>query len=292
MVRQLGKCAQNTAYQCGPPDTLSSAGAQRGSTYAGCLGCGLERSRRTMAKAFARGCAAVHGTDYMEQRMSFAFETVFSHFQWHPDGSYTSKEELIVTLQKAGYAVALLFVGLASSELSILRVRHTQGPGWSRCSRGEAASALPSHAGGNPISRSCCRYDPHVRQQSRYRRRVHLGSRPDEESGRLRLPSTRLRGNSGIGQDSIRLALSGGARRTRIQGCWAEPAELRQRCRQTSGSGKGGSDGKGGPGKGEIRRRDVLTHFYCNGDALKPLPVDILRIRKLDYVEDLQVDDG
>jgi predicted ABC-type ATPase len=58
----------------------------------------------------------------MEQRMSFAFETVFSHFQRHPDGSYTSKEELIVTLQKAGYAVALLFVGLASSELSILRV--------------------------------------------------------------------------------------------------------------------------------------------------------------------------
>jgi predicted ABC-type ATPase len=58
----------------------------------------------------------------MEQRMSFAFETVFSHFQRHADGSYTSKEELIVTLQKAGYAVALLFVGLASSELSILRV--------------------------------------------------------------------------------------------------------------------------------------------------------------------------
>jgi predicted ABC-type ATPase len=58
----------------------------------------------------------------MEQGMSFAFETVFSHFQRHADGSYTSKEELIVTLQKAGYAVALLFVGLASSELSILRV--------------------------------------------------------------------------------------------------------------------------------------------------------------------------
>jgi predicted ABC-type ATPase len=58
----------------------------------------------------------------MEQRMSFAFETVFSHFQRHPDGSYTSKEKLIVTLQAAGYAVALLFVGLASAELSILRV--------------------------------------------------------------------------------------------------------------------------------------------------------------------------
>jgi predicted ABC-type ATPase len=58
----------------------------------------------------------------MEQRMPFAFETVFLHFQRHPDGSYTSKEKLIVTLQAAGYAVALLFVGLASAELSILRV--------------------------------------------------------------------------------------------------------------------------------------------------------------------------
>jgi hypothetical protein len=29
----------------------------------------------------------------MEQRISFAFETVFSHFQRHPDGSYTSKEK-------------------------------------------------------------------------------------------------------------------------------------------------------------------------------------------------------
>lgn len=65
----------------------------------------------------------------MEQHMPFAFETVFSYFQKHEDGTYSSKEEIIVTLQKAGYAVALLFVGLASAELSILRVatRRRQG---------------------------------------------------------------------------------------------------------------------------------------------------------------------
>jgi predicted ABC-type ATPase len=58
----------------------------------------------------------------MEQRMPFAFETVFSYLKKHADGTYTSKEEVIVTLKNAGYAVALLFVGLASAELSILRV--------------------------------------------------------------------------------------------------------------------------------------------------------------------------
>jgi predicted ABC-type ATPase len=65
----------------------------------------------------------------MEQRTSFAFETVFSYFQRHADGGYTSKEELIVTLQKAGYSVALLFVGLASAGLSILRVTTRKSPG-------------------------------------------------------------------------------------------------------------------------------------------------------------------
>jgi predicted ABC-type ATPase len=65
----------------------------------------------------------------MAERMPFAFETVFSYLVKHEDGSYQSKQELIVALQHAGYAVALLFVGLASVELSILRVatRRLQG---------------------------------------------------------------------------------------------------------------------------------------------------------------------
>ncbi len=58
----------------------------------------------------------------MDRGMPFAFETVFSHLERQPDGSFQSKVEIIRNLQKHGYYVALLFVGLASVELSILRV--------------------------------------------------------------------------------------------------------------------------------------------------------------------------
>jgi predicted ABC-type ATPase len=65
----------------------------------------------------------------MDQGMSFAFETVFSHFDKQPDGTIRSKTDTIVTLQEHGYFVILLFVGLANPELSILRVetRKSQG---------------------------------------------------------------------------------------------------------------------------------------------------------------------
>lgn len=65
----------------------------------------------------------------VEKRMSFAFETVFSHWKKLPDGTFESKADIIRTLQGKGYFVVLLFVGLASVELSILRVatRRSQG---------------------------------------------------------------------------------------------------------------------------------------------------------------------
>ncbi len=65
----------------------------------------------------------------MDQRMPFAFETVFSHLEKQPDGTVKSKADMIRTLQAKGYFVVLLFVGLASAELSILRVstRRRQG---------------------------------------------------------------------------------------------------------------------------------------------------------------------
>lgn len=65
----------------------------------------------------------------MEQGMPFAFETVFSHLQAQADGSYRSKIDVIRALQEHGYYVILLFVGLASADLSVLRVRtrKTQG---------------------------------------------------------------------------------------------------------------------------------------------------------------------
>ena len=65
----------------------------------------------------------------MDQQLPFAFETVFSYLQRQADGSFKSKTDTIIALQKAGYFVVLLFVGLASTELSILRVstRRSQG---------------------------------------------------------------------------------------------------------------------------------------------------------------------
>jgi len=65
----------------------------------------------------------------MDQGMSFAFETVFSYLEAQPDGTFKSKTDVIHSLQEHGYYVVLLFVGLASAELSILRVstRKTQG---------------------------------------------------------------------------------------------------------------------------------------------------------------------
>ena len=58
----------------------------------------------------------------MDEGMSFAYETVFSYWQKKPDGSYASKADDIQVLQKAGYFVILLFVGLANVSLSKLRV--------------------------------------------------------------------------------------------------------------------------------------------------------------------------
>lgn len=65
----------------------------------------------------------------MGKAMPFAFETVFSHWKRLPDGSHESKADDIIKMQQAGYFVVLLFVGLASADLSVLRVstRKAQG---------------------------------------------------------------------------------------------------------------------------------------------------------------------
>ena len=58
----------------------------------------------------------------MANRVPFAMETVFSHWQERADGSTASKIDLIRDMQAAGYFVLLLFVGLATPELSFARV--------------------------------------------------------------------------------------------------------------------------------------------------------------------------
>jgi predicted ABC-type ATPase len=65
----------------------------------------------------------------MEHKLSFAFETVFSHWRARADGSMESKIDDIKEMQREGYFVVLLFVGLTSSDVSIGRVytRRQQG---------------------------------------------------------------------------------------------------------------------------------------------------------------------
>lgn len=52
----------------------------------------------------------------------FAMETVFSHWEPNPDGSYSSKIDRIREMQAAGYFVLLFFVGLSNVQLSMGRV--------------------------------------------------------------------------------------------------------------------------------------------------------------------------
>jgi predicted ABC-type ATPase len=58
----------------------------------------------------------------MAKKVSFATETVFSHWQMKPDGHIASKIDDMRELQKNGYIVLLIFVGLSSYELSVGRV--------------------------------------------------------------------------------------------------------------------------------------------------------------------------
>lgn len=58
----------------------------------------------------------------MGQKLPFATETVFSHWIENPDGSISSKKDLILDLQGAGYFVLLIFVGLGDVQLSLGRV--------------------------------------------------------------------------------------------------------------------------------------------------------------------------
>lgn len=58
----------------------------------------------------------------MTRKVPFATETVFSHWQRRADGSVSSKIDKIKEMQREGYFVLLVFVGLAHVDLSIARV--------------------------------------------------------------------------------------------------------------------------------------------------------------------------
>ena len=58
----------------------------------------------------------------LARKVPFAMETVFSHWQDRGDGTFESKADLIRDMQRAGYFVVLVFVGLSSAHLSVARV--------------------------------------------------------------------------------------------------------------------------------------------------------------------------
>jgi predicted ABC-type ATPase len=79
----------------------------------------------------------------MEQGMPFAFETVFSYLEAQPDGTFKSKTDVIRALQAHGYYVILLFVGLASADLSVLRVSTRKAQGGHDVPEGKLRSRFP-----------------------------------------------------------------------------------------------------------------------------------------------------
>lgn len=58
----------------------------------------------------------------MSRGVTFAMETVFSHWRDLGAGKFESKIDLIRQMQDAGYFVLLFFVGLSNVQLSIARV--------------------------------------------------------------------------------------------------------------------------------------------------------------------------
>lgn len=65
----------------------------------------------------------------MDERQAFGFETVFSHWKKRPDGTFESKIDDIRAMQSRGYVVVLVFVGLTSDQLSVLRVQNRKRTG-------------------------------------------------------------------------------------------------------------------------------------------------------------------
>lgn len=79
----------------------------------------------------------------MQAKVPFAMETVFSYWEKHPDGSIRSKLDLIRDMQNAGYFVLLLFVGLSSAGLSMLRVEARVAEGGHAVPPDRLASRFP-----------------------------------------------------------------------------------------------------------------------------------------------------
>ncbi len=79
----------------------------------------------------------------MSHKVPFAMETVFSHWKERTDGSVESKIDRIQELQRSGYFVLLLFVGLTNAELSVGRVATRVEGGGHAVSDGKLLERFP-----------------------------------------------------------------------------------------------------------------------------------------------------
>lgn len=87
------------------------------------------RDKNDLWMGIAQKGVAAFVAQCISAKAAFAMETVFSHWKRKPDNTYESKIDMIVELQKAGYFVLLLFVGLADVNLSVGRVATRKSEG-------------------------------------------------------------------------------------------------------------------------------------------------------------------
>ena len=87
------------------------------------------RDQNTTWQALSQSGVALFRELIMERQQAFGFETVFSHWKELPGGKVESKVDDIRSIQRRGYAVVLVFVGLTTLSLSILRVQNRKRTG-------------------------------------------------------------------------------------------------------------------------------------------------------------------
>lgn len=119
----------------------------------------------------------------VERRVSFTYETVFSYLKEQPDGSYRSKGDLVARFQRAGYAVALLFVGLANASISALRVETRREQGGHAVPIEKLQQRFPRTQ--KAIRMAAPLAYAHVRQQPNTQTGLQSGEGPGEINGPL-----------------------------------------------------------------------------------------------------------
>jgi predicted ABC-type ATPase len=163
----------------------------------------------------------------MAQRMPFAFETVFSHWKRSADGSWRSKADDIRDMQRAGYFVVLLFVGLTSPGLSVLRVQTRKRKGGHDVPLQKLLERFYENPSRGGSCRTDCRHDADVRQQPGCGQGVCVGAGATQRQGALRRARSGFRRRSRVASGLRSLAGQGRC------ACIRKKGVTRRKARQT-----------------------------------------------------------